>query len=176
MKSRLPGFIPGAAPRTGQPPSRQPHNPRGEASERALVLTISGVHALVHTIELAYAALLLRIEAEFGTDLLLLGVLANVAGFAFGLGALPAGFLVDRLGSMRVLRLTLIGASGAAMLVAASPSELALGATLALLGVRHRALPPGRIHPLGPHPPPRNERRPARRPSETSASRYRPCC
>ena len=144
LKSRLPGFVPGAAPRTGQPPSRQPHNPRGEVSERALVLTISGVHALVHTIELAYAALLLRIEAEFGTDLLLLGVLANVAGFAFGLGALPAGFLVDRLGSMRVLRLTLIGASGAAMLVAASPSELALGATLALLGVVT-----GLYHPAG---------------------------
>lgn len=118
--------------------------PGPDASERSFVLTISGVHALIHAIELAYAALLLRIEAEFGTDLLLLGVLANVGGFAFGLGALPAGVLVDRLGSIRVLRLSLIGAAGAAMLVAAAPSELVLGATLALLGVLT-----GLYHPAG---------------------------
>ena len=118
--------------------------PGPNVSERTFVLTISGVHALTHAIELAYAALLLRIEAEFGTNLLLLGVLANVGGFAFGLGALPAGVLVDRLGSIRVLRLALLGAAGAAMLVAASPSELVLGVTLALLGVVT-----GLYHPAG---------------------------
>jgi len=108
------------------------------------VVTISGAHALIHATELAYAALLLRIEAEFGTDLLLLGVLANVGGFAFGLAALPSGFLVDRLGSVRVLQLTLAGSSVAALLVALSPSEIVLGVTLALLG-----LTTGLYHPAG---------------------------
>ena len=93
---------------------------------------------------MAYAALLLRIEAEFGTDLLLLGVLANVSAFAFGLGALPAGMLADRLGSVHVLRITLAGSTIAAMLVALSPSELALGVTLALLGITT-----GLYHPAG---------------------------
>ena len=112
--------------------------------ERSLVYTLSGVHALIHAIELAYAALLLRIEAEFGTNLLLLGVFANVAAFTFGVGALPAGVLVDRLGSMRVLRITLAGSALAALLVAASPSELTLGVTLALLGITT-----GLYHPAG---------------------------
>ena len=116
----------------------------GGLSERRIVVTISGAHALIHATELAYAALLLRIEAEFGTDLLLLGVLANVGGFAFGLAALPSGFLVDRLGSVRVLQLTLAGASVAALLVALSPSEIVLGVTLALLG-----LTTGLYHPAG---------------------------
>ena len=112
--------------------------------ERAVVLSLSGMHALIHSTELAYAALLLRIEAEFGTDLLLLGVLANVSAFAFGLGALPAGLLADRLGSVHVLRITLAGSTIAAMLVALSPSELALGVTLALLGITT-----GLYHPAG---------------------------
>ncbi len=114
------------------------------AGERSLVYTLSGAHALIHAIELAYAALLLRIEAEFGANLLLLGVFANIAAFTFGLGALPAGVLVDRLGSMRVLRLTLAGSALAALLVAASPSELTLGVTLALLGITT-----GLYHPAG---------------------------
>ncbi len=112
--------------------------------ERSVVLSLSGTHALIHSTELAYAALLLRIEAEFGTDLLLLGVLANVSAFAFGLGALPAGMLADRLGSVHVLRITLAGSAVAAMLVALSPSELALGVTLALLGITT-----GLYHPAG---------------------------
>ena len=113
-------------------------------SERSVVLTLSGAHALIHATELAYAALLLRIEAEFGANLLMLGVFANIAAFTFGLGALPAGMLVDRLGSLRVLKITLGGSALAAVLVALSPSELALGVTLALLGITT-----GLYHPAG---------------------------
>ncbi|HJN93035.1 MAG TPA: hypothetical protein QGF05_09975, partial [Dehalococcoidia bacterium] len=75
--------------------------------ERTYVLTVSVAHALVHATELTFAALLLRIEADFGTDLLILGVLANVGAFAFGLGALPSGMLVDRFGTIPILRLAL---------------------------------------------------------------------
>ncbi len=114
------------------------------AGEPAVMLTLSGAHALIHAIELAYAALLLRIEAEFGANLLMLGVFANIAAFTFGLGALPAGVLVDRLGSMRVLKITLGGSALAAVLVALSPSEVTLGLTLALLGITT-----GLYHPAG---------------------------
>ena len=114
------------------------------AGERTYVLTASYSHAVVHAMELAYAALLLRIEAEFGTELFLLGVLANVGAFAFGLGALPAGFLVDRFGSMRILHFTLATSAVASVLVALSPSEVFLGITLAILG-----LSSGLYHPAG---------------------------
>ena len=76
-------------------------------SERTWVLTVSGTHALIHATELTFAGLLLRIEDDFGSDLLVLGILANVGAFAFGVGALPAGFLVDKLGTVPILRLSL---------------------------------------------------------------------
>lgn len=113
-------------------------------SERTYVWSVSGAHALVHATELTFAALLLRIEEEFGTDLFLLGVLANVGAFAFGFGALPAGMLVDRLGSVPVLRFMLGTSALAAVLVGLSSGEVMLGAMLALLG-----LAIGLYHPAG---------------------------
>ena len=119
-----------------------PSAPR--TSERTYVLTVSFVHALVHATELTFAALLLRIEADFGTDLLLLGVLANVGAFAFGFGALPAGFLVDRLGTVPVLRLALAGSALTSLFVALADGEVMLGVGLTLLG-----LGTGLYHPAG---------------------------
>lgn len=112
--------------------------------ERKYVLAVSFSHALIHAIELTFAALLLRIEAEFGTGLLLLGILANVGGFAFGLGALPAGFLVDRFAAVPMLRFTLATTAVAGLLVGLAQSELMLGVTLALLGIAT-----GLYHPVG---------------------------
>ena len=121
--------------------------PRGTVhvpSERAYVYAVSFSHALVHAMEIAYAALLLRIEEAFGTDLLTIGVLATVGAFAFGLGALPSGLLTDRLGSVRVIRMSLGGSAVAAVIVALAGSELMLGVALALLG-----LASGLYHPAG---------------------------
>ncbi len=112
--------------------------------ERKYVLAVSFSHALIHAIELTFAALLLRIEAEFGTNLLLLGILANVGGFAFGLGALPSGFLVDRFAAVPMLRFTLLTTALAGVLVGLAQSEIMLGVTLALLGVVT-----GLYHPVG---------------------------
>src|SRR3989304_4979650 len=68
-------------------------------AEGRFVAVISGVHGLVHTIELTYAALLIRIGLEFSADKLALGAVATAAAFTLGFGALPAGGLVDRLGA-----------------------------------------------------------------------------
>ena len=114
------------------------------SSERTYVLAVSFTHALIHATELTYAALLFRIEEEFGSGLFLLGVLANVGAFAFGLGALPAGALVDRIGTVRVLRITLALSAAAAVVVGLSASELMLGLALAFLG-----LATGLYHPAG---------------------------
>lgn len=125
--------------------SRQPGaHEASRTSERTYVLAASFSHALVHAVELTYAALLLSIGAEFGSDLLLLGVFANIGGFAFGLGALPAGFLVDRYGSVIILRLTLITTAAAAIVVAIAPTAVMFGVALALLGVSA-----GLYHPAG---------------------------
>ncbi len=109
-----------------------------------LILYTALAHGLVHVIELTYAALLTRIGAEFGQEELILGVLANAFAFTFGASALPAGVLVDRLGSRWVITFTFLAASVSAFLVGISPSTAVLGVFLALLG-----LSIGLYHPAG---------------------------
>jgi MFS family permease len=114
------------------------------STQGRIVLYTAPAHALVHTIELTYAALLLRIGAEFGQGDFMLGVIANVAAFTFGASALPAGVLVDRLGSQRVITFSFLAAAAAALLVGLSPNAVALGVFLGLLG-----LSIGLYHPAG---------------------------
>jgi MFS family permease len=109
-----------------------------------LVAYISTVHGLVHTIEFTYAALLSRIDNEFGAGLFVLGIVANAFAFTFGFSALPSGLLVDRLGTQRVLLIAFSLAAVAALLVATSPNPAVLGLFLALLG-----LSIGLYHPAG---------------------------
>jgi MFS family permease len=103
--------------------------------QRRLVLYTALAHGLVHTIELTFAALLLRIGDEFGQGAFMLGVIANVSAFTFGAGALPSGVLVDRLGSQRVITFGFLVAGVASILVGFSPNALVLGALLGLLGL-----------------------------------------
>lgn len=112
--------------------------------ERRLIFYVSAAHGSVHMVELTYAALLGRIGDEFGAGLFLLGAVANAAALAFGLSALPAGVLVDRLGARRVLQLAFAGSAVLALLVALSPNLWLLTVTLTALG-----LTTGLYHPAG---------------------------
>lgn len=103
--------------------------------QRRLVLYTALAHGLVHTTELTYAALLLRIGHEFGQGEFMLGVIANAFAFAFGAGALPSGVLVDRLGSQRIITFGFLIAAGASLLVGLSPNPFLLGVSLTLLGL-----------------------------------------
>lgn len=114
------------------------------SSQGRLVVYTSLAHALVHALELTYAALLLRIGDEFGLDKDALGIVATIGAFAFGVGAVPSGALVDRLGAQRVLYFCFLGAAGGAVLVGLSPSAVLLAVFLALLG-----LAIGLYHPAG---------------------------
>jgi MFS family permease len=114
------------------------------STQGRIVLYTSLAHALVHTIELTYAALLLRIGDEFGQGEFMLGVIANVSAFTFGVGALPAGVLVDRLGSRRVITFSFLAAAVASLLVGLSPNAFVLAVFLGLLG-----LCIGLYHPAG---------------------------
>ncbi len=115
-----------------------------EKIEKQVVAYTSICHALVHIFELAYGVVLIGIAQEFGVGLFLLGVLANIAGFAFGLTALPAGFLADRIGERRLLTLFCLGSGVASIAVGLSPNVYVLGVALAVLGL---AL--GIYHPVG---------------------------
>lgn len=114
------------------------------STQTRLVAYVSAAHGLVHAIELTYPALLSYIEAEFGSNLLILGAIATVFAFAFGASALPSGALVDRLGSRRVLLAMFLVAAAVLLLVAASPNPLWLAISLSALG-----LVIGLYHPAG---------------------------
>ena len=117
---------------------------RNLSLQNRIVLYTGLAHALVHMVELTYAALLLRIGHEFGQGEFMLGVIANAFAFMFGAGALPAGFLVDRLGSRRVMTFGFVFVAAASLLVGLSPNALVLGVFLGLLG-----LSIGLYHPAG---------------------------
>ena len=112
--------------------------------QTGMVAYISVVHGLIHTVEFSYAALLSRIDSEFGAGLFVLGIIANGFAFTFGFSALPSGILVDRLGTQRVLTIAFALAAIAALLVATSPNTVVLGLFLGLLG-----LSIGLYHPAG---------------------------
>lgn len=99
------------------------------------ILLATGVsHLLTHAWLLVYPALLLLLKREFGLSLLALGVIANVHYLASGVGALPAGWIADRVGPVAALRACLLGSAVSLLLLAASPGPLALAAALTLLG------------------------------------------
>ncbi|KPJ50606.1 MAG: hypothetical protein AMJ38_01595 [Dehalococcoidia bacterium DG_22] len=113
-------------------------------AERRIVLYTSAAHSLIHILEWTYAALLIKIGDEFGLGFFALGALGNVFAYTFGFGALPSGFLTDRLGSPRVLYVCLLGSGLSAVLVGISQTSVMLGIALALMGLMM-----GLYHPAG---------------------------
>ncbi len=104
---------------------------------------VSILHGLLHVLELAYGVALIAIAADLGVSLFVLGVIANVFGFAYGLTALPVGVLADRVSETRLLALCALGMGVGAAGVSLAPDIVTLGVALALLGV---AL--GLFHPV----------------------------
>ncbi len=80
-----------------------------EKFEKQVVGYTSVCHGLVHVLELAYGVVLISIAQEFGASLFILGILANVMGFAFGFAALPTGFLADRTSERNLLIFCCLG-------------------------------------------------------------------
>ncbi|MDP3879293.1 MAG: MFS transporter [Dehalococcoidales bacterium] len=112
--------------------------------EKQVIAYASACHVLDHIFELTYGVVLIGIAQEFGIGLFVLGVLANILGFTFGLAALPAGFLADRVGERRLLVFFCLGSGISSIIVGLAPNVYVLGAALALLG-----LTIGIYHPTG---------------------------
>jgi MFS family permease len=112
--------------------------------ERRVVVSASAAHAMTHTLELAFAALLVRIGLEFGVGVAALGAAATAGTVTFGATALPSGWLVDRFGPRAVMAWSMLSAGVLAFLVAAAPNMLVLVLALTLLGAGI-----GLYHPAG---------------------------
>ncbi|MFC6824849.1 MFS transporter [Halopelagius fulvigenes] len=110
-------------------------------NDRAIVALVMLAHGMVHTYELSIPIFVSIWLTEF--DVVNLGVtqlevtaatlgLVVTAGYGlFGVGALPGGVLVDRVGSRRLIGLCLFGMSASFLLLGLAPSVVVI--TLALL-------------------------------------------
>jgi MFS family permease len=110
-------------------------------NDRSIVALVMLAHGMVHTYELSIPIFVSIWLTEF--DVVNLGLtqfevtaatlgLVVTAGYGlFGLGALPGGVLVDRIGSRRLISVCLFGMAGSFVLLGLSPNLLVV--TLALL-------------------------------------------
>jgi MFS family permease len=89
---------------------------------------------MVHFYEGAFPALLLTMVAYFGIEMTTAGWMQTMLGMAFGLGALPAGYIADRMGPKKIVMTYLIGAASASIFISMTTSVLAFALGLAALG------------------------------------------
>ena len=104
-----------------------------------LVLLVSCAHAMVHVYELSLPSVEQEIAYEyFGADEAkgksYTGTLSNVWRFLWGIGALLAGWLVDRFGSKPMLAIYLLGCCVTCIFASMSNSQAQLLLAMILMG------------------------------------------
>jgi MFS family permease len=102
---------------------------------RRVVWLVGLSHFANHFVMLIFPAVLLLVHEEFNLGYFGLGLLANLALLFYGLGALPAGVLADRLGGERILTVWLLGGSLACLSIGFSSGPVGLAVGLAALGL-----------------------------------------
>jgi len=103
--------------------------------QRSVLRTTCASHGLIHVYELSVPALLLLIQAEFGAGDFRMGGVAALYALLFGLGALPAGWLADRIGPKPLLVVCLWGGSFGMLGMALAPSLGWFAASAAAMGL-----------------------------------------
>jgi MFS family permease len=99
-----------------------------------LVLLVSCAHALVHVFELGLPSVELRIADAYGVGEATTGMLSTCWRLPWGLGALGAGWLVDRYGCERMLAVYLLGCSAMCLIAGMVIPLPALFAVMFMMG------------------------------------------
>jgi MFS family permease len=95
---------------------------------------VYAAHAGSHGLVLVLPAVLVALRAEFGASFATLGTIATISLMLYGLGALPAGLLADRVGAPLLLRAFAGMSALCCLLAAVAPGIWWLAGVLALLG------------------------------------------
>src|SRR6266545_35503 len=107
---------------------------RAEPERGVRLRTIYSSHALSHGLVLVFPAVMVTLRAEFGSSFTTLGTIATISTMLYGLGALPGGLLVDRLGAPLLLRIFAGLSVVFCLLAATAPGIWWLALALGLLG------------------------------------------
>lgn len=114
-------------------------------NDKAITALVMLAHGMVHTYELAvpifvaiwlveFSVIDLGI-ATFDVTTATLGVVVTIGYGLFGLGALPGGVLVDRVGSRRLITACLVGMGTSFILLSLAPSVVVITLALVVWGV-----------------------------------------
>lgn len=116
-----------------------------DRNDRSIIGLVMVGHALVHTYEMTLPLFLIDWLSEFerisfgvghvDVTTATLGVIVTVAYGLFGLGAVPGGLLVDRLGSRRLITGCLLGMGAAYLLLGLSPNLVVIALALVVWGI-----------------------------------------
>jgi MFS family permease len=117
--------------------------PAGVETNRT-ILFVNWAHALDHFVLLIFPTAVIAIAADLHRDYSALISLSTGAFLAFGLFALPVGWLADRYGRRAMLAAYFFGYGASCLLVAASAGVTTLAVSLFLLGVFSAI-----YHPIG---------------------------
>lgn len=85
--------------------------------ERHLLQLAFAGHAFVHLLEGVIPPLIPLLLVEFDTNYFRLSLIVTIFSYTFGLGALPAGHLIDRIGARRSLTIFLFSSGAASLLI-----------------------------------------------------------
>jgi MFS family permease len=113
-------------------------------NDRAIVALVMLAHGMVHTYELAvpifvtiwldsFSVIDLGV-VQVGVTEATLGVVVTAGYALFGLGSLPGGVLVDRIGSRRLITVCLLGMGGSFLLLGLAPGLVTVALALLLWG------------------------------------------
>jgi len=103
-------------------------------NDRSIVSIASVSHALVHTYELTIPIFMVIWLSEFGTTEAVLGLIVAIGYGLFGIGALPSGIVVDKVGSQRLIAACLAGMGVSFVVLSLATNLLAVAGAVILWG------------------------------------------
>lgn len=98
-------------------------------------LLISSCHLYTHLGMLTLPAMFIPIMHDFNIGLGAVSWIYTISNLTFGLGALPAGYLIDRIGPKKTLIINIAGFSVALILASLAESPLFLALAFGLVGI-----------------------------------------
>ncbi len=111
---------------------------------KSVLLFTALAHSLDHSYIVVFSIVMPLIMVEFNMSYSEIGLIGSLIAFLFGLNAIPAGFLSDRIGSRKIAALSILFCSIAAALVSIAWNRITLALFFIVMGIGA-----GLYHPSG---------------------------
>lgn len=111
---------------------------------KSVLLFTSLAHSMDHSYIIVFSILMPLMMKEFDMGYGEIGLIGSLMAFLFGLNAVPAGFLADRIGSRTVASLSIVVCAAAAFLVSIAWDKTVLALFFVIMGIGA-----GLYHPSG---------------------------